>query len=351
MKTAHAQHIQEDCLFVLKERVDRLSALRNSTLVMTGGTGFFGKWIGETLACLNDHFGFGVRAHFLSRQASAETEPPAHLAARSDFHYERRDVRYPFEVPKETNWFIHAAGDPNTRRHASEPTEVMTSIAKGTENALRSLDRCGDFRMFLNLSSGLVYGSQPWELERMPETFRGAPDPTSSTSSYAEAKRFGEALCAAARSQLRIPALNVRPFAFLGPYQSLEGPWAVANFLHDALSGSAIRIFGDGKTVRSYLYGADAAFWTLAMLTGGKNGGCYNLGNPEGLPLESLAELIASSIQPRPESRLSTAPSRFPHRSRFVPDTKLAETELGLVPLYSLKSAVERTLRWHQTKR
>ena len=78
--------------------------------------------------------------------------------------------------------------------------------------------------------------------------------------------RYAEAEAAAWRSVAKLPVVTARPFAFIGPYQGLDKPWAVNNFLRDALLCVPIRILGDADTVRSYMYPSDMAFWLLAIL-------------------------------------------------------------------------------------
>ena len=84
-------------------------------------------------------------------------------------------------------------------------------------------------------------------------------DPSAFPAAYAEAKRYGESLCTLFRNQFRLPIVNVRPFSFVGPYQSLDAPWAINNFIRDVVMRQPIRIQGDGTAVRSYMYGADMA--------------------------------------------------------------------------------------------
>jgi dTDP-glucose 4,6-dehydratase len=270
-----------------------------------------------------------------------------HLAGRPDIQLLKADIRHSLEVPRETQWLIHAAANPDNRFHASSPIETMTVIADGTLGVLRSVDRCSDLRMLLNVSSGLVYGPQPLDLERVPESYSGAPVSASVSSAYAEAKRFAETLCSAARSQARIPIVTVRPFAFIGPYQGLDTPWAINNFIRDALTGNSIKVFGDGQSVRSYMYPSDMAFWLLRMLTAGTSGLAYNLGSPVGTTLENVARTVSNHIDPRPEIRLRTA-AQATQRSRLVPDVTLAASALGLSITVGLEQAIEKTIAWNR---
>jgi nucleoside-diphosphate-sugar epimerase len=332
---------------VLAGRVEQLAPLRRATLVVTGGTGFLGTWLAELVARLNDRHGFGAQVVLVARSTDRFKLACPHLAAREDVRALKADVRHMFEVPKETSFLVHAAANPDNRFHATNPIETMTVIGEGTSSILRAADRCSDLRMFVNVSSGLVTGSQPMDLERIPESHPGAPAAGSVSSAYAEAKRYAETLCAAARSQGRIPLVIARPFAFIGPYQSLDSPWAINNFVRDALRGDAIRVFGDGQTVRSYMYATDMAFWILRLATAGTSGLVYNVGSPDGVTLESAARLVSNHFTPRPEIRLRTAPTAA-QRSRFVPDVSLAAKSLGLAVTVGLDEAIERTVRWNR---
>ena len=82
---------------------------------------------------------------------------------------------------------------------------------------------------------------------------------------------------------MRLPIVTVRPFAFLGPYQLLDRPWAANNFIRDSLLGGPIRIQGDGQSVRSYMYPADMALWLLTIFPRGSVGSVYNVGSPNGI--------------------------------------------------------------------
>ncbi len=350
MNTRAIDLVREDCATVLQSQGQQLSPLRGDTLVVTGGTGFMGSWIAEMVACLNDLHGFNTRLLLIARSTDHFRATRPHLASRRDITLVKSDVRHTVEFPKETNWLIHAAANPDSSFHATNPVETLSVIGEGTSSVLRATDRCASLKMLLNVSSSLVYGGQPLDLERMPESFGGAPSCGSASSAYAEAKRFAETFCAAARSQARIPTLTARPFAFIGPYQSMDRPWAINSFIREAIQGEAIRVSGDGRTVRSYMYPADMAFWLLRVLSGGTAGQIFNLGSPEGIQLGELATMISEHFQPRPEIHLSTAPGHT-QPSRMVPDVSAAQKALGLTLRIPLKTALERTIHWNRLVR
>ncbi|MEZ4814787.1 MAG: NAD-dependent epimerase/dehydratase family protein [Bdellovibrionota bacterium] len=349
MDISKVTSVRKDCLEILEDHHEELSPLKGKTLVITGGTGFLGTWISEVIATLNDEYSYGTQLTLIARGTDHFKNAKKHLAERKDVHLIKSDVRNLTELPKETDWLVHAASNPDNRFHATNPIETMSAIADGTSAVLRAADRCENIKMFLNVSSGLIYGSLPLEVKAVAETYNGAPVSGSTASAYAAAKRYAETFVAAARTQAQIPCMSVRPFAFLGPYQSLETPWALNNFLHDALAGNPVRVFGDGQSVRSYLYGSDAAFWILKILTHGQSGDCYNVGSAEGVSLEQLARKIASCFDPAPEIRLKTS-NTVQQVSSFVPDLSLAIKKHALEVKVSLDSALKKTIQWHQNK-
>jgi dTDP-glucose 4,6-dehydratase len=118
--------------------------------------------------------------------------------------------------------------------------------------------------------------------------------------------------------------------------------------LSDALRGNPIRVLGDGQVVRSYLYGADAAYWILRILTAGKNGDVVNVGSPDGVTLQGLAEIVAKNFEPSPDILFNTSPKYTGRSAKLVPDITHAQNEYGLSVFTSLDEAVKSTVKWHQ---
>jgi nucleoside-diphosphate-sugar epimerase len=340
--------ILEDYRNVVDGKQHSLAALQNDVVVITGGTGFIGTWLTGLIAYLNDYHAFNTRVILIAKNINHFKATRPQLANRKDVRLIAADVRYLIELPTETNWLVHAAGTPNNRFHATYPLESMSTIATGTYSVLRTVERCSNFKMLLNLSSGLIYGSQPAKQASMDENFMGAPKCGTASSAYAEAKRYAETLCQASRSQARIPVVTARPFAFMGPYQSLEAPWALNNFIKDALSGHEIRVLGDGKTVRSYMYASDLAFWLLTILSRGQSGEVYNVGSPEPVTLAKLARMVANQFDFNLEIKLRTSETTELQNSRFVPDVTRAQNKFQLALTVDLLTAIKRTIAWNQ---
>lgn len=351
MNLRAASIVRDDCHAVAGSRASQLGDLRGGTVVVTGGTGFVGTWLAELLAYLNDEHGFETRINLLARHPERLRETAPHLVGREDVRTIAADVRDVLELPTGTTWLIHAAGKPDLPFHATYPLETMSVASGGTMAVLNAVLRyCSAFRRLLYLSSAFVYGPQPAALPALTEDFTGAPDCRTVSAAYPEAKRHGETLCAAARSQMRIPTLVARPFTFVGPYQTIESPWALTQPMRDALDGRPVRVPGAGQMVGSFLYGSDMAFWLLRILAAGEAGEAYNVGSPHEAPIEQASHLVAACFAPMPSVQLPAARTGKPVMQRLVPDTRAAAA-LGLHVTVPLKEAISRTVAWFRASR
>jgi dTDP-glucose 4,6-dehydratase len=330
----------------LNGREQALDELRQSELVVIGGTGFVGTWIAEMVAALNDEYQFEISLSLISRSTDQFARRLPHLANRPDIRLIKSDVRQLGQFPMNADWVVHAAANPDVRTHASNPLDTASVIVDGTMSVMRTAERLGRLKKLLYLSSGLVSGYQSGSVHGVAEDAQGAFAPDASFV-YPNAKRFAETICSAARVQSRLPVLVARPFSFIGPYQSLDTPWAQTTFLSDALRGHPIRLQGDGQVVRSYLYGSDAAYWFLKILTAGQSGDVVNVGSPQGISLQDLAKEVAKNFEPSPEIMFNTAPRNAGRSSKLLPDTTHAQNEYGLAVFTPLDEAIKLTVQWH----
>lgn len=339
--------VRADAEAGLQGRTDRLEPLRGQHLFLSGGTGFLGAWLLEMIAVLNQQYGFGLKVTVFSRSARDFARRWPHLGELGWAHFLEGDIRYLAELPRDTRYIIHAAALTDRRLCASQPGAVAETNGLGTLRILRAANLLEDLEKFLLLSSGLVYGRQPWETPAISEDFAGPLRCDEVTSVYAESKRYAEVIAQCAISESKLPVVTLRPFAFVGPYQSLQLPWAVTDFVRDSLNGGPIRIMGDGATVRTILYGSDFAHAVLAALAAGHPRETYNIGSPEAIDLISLARLITRHFTPAPEIRTGLGQAGH-DRNRLVPAVDKAARDFGFGVSVSLPTAIERTIAWNR---
>ena len=66
MKIECQERTRHDCLRILDGRDSALDPLRQSELVVVGGTGFVGTWIAEMVSALNDAYQFDIKLSLIS---------------------------------------------------------------------------------------------------------------------------------------------------------------------------------------------------------------------------------------------------------------------------------------------
>lgn len=349
MQTDRFTEIRQDCLLACTTQPDVRSKLGLQHLAVTGGTGFLGTWIAEMVAALNDEHRLGITLDLYSRNVKDWAQKYPHLSQRNDIFLKSQDVRSPFEFARSTNFVVHAAGIPNNRVHSSDALRIHQTTLVGLNNALDASTHLDNLSRFLNVSSCLVGG-----MPNRPGALTEAdyfPIPCGQLHTvYLEAKRAAENLAAIYRNQFRIPVSTIRPFTFAGPYQELDRPWALNNFLRDVLTGSEIRMHGDGHARRSYMYGSDAAWWTLAALVNGTDGATYNVGSPTAVTHLELVKLIGEHTSPKPRVVLNTVPSKQ-GQDDLYPDVSFTQKNLGVTQTCPLEQTVGKTWRWYSRAR
>ncbi len=351
---------EADLEHILAHTRDLWEPVRGQNLFVTGGTGFFGRWILESFAYVNERLALGARMTVLSRNPEAFAAKNPGLAANPAIRFVRGDVRdldwggilkqLPEGHAGDFRFVIHAATESTASLYRDDPLGMFDTITGGTRRALEFAVASGA-RRFLLTSSGAVYGRQPPELTHVPESYMGAPDCASVSSVYGEAKRAAELLCTCFWQGEKIETVVARCFAFVGPLLPLDAHFAIGNFIRDLLAGGSIRVGGDGSPFRSYLYAADLTIWLWALLFKGQPGLAYNVGSSDCLDIAALANAVAAQGQPPREVSIARPRVAGQPAERYVPDVSRIISALGVREWIDLNEAIRRTVEFHRSDR
>jgi dTDP-glucose 4,6-dehydratase len=337
---------QEDLDFIEQKTEGLWEEMRGQRIFISGGTGFFGVWLLESLLHAHHSHGLDLRATVLSRSPEAFRQSKPHLALDPAITLLGGDVRN-FAFPEgEFKYVIHAATETYAREGSGGPVELLGTILGGTERVLQFAASHGA-RKFLLTSSGAVYGAQPASIAHIPEDYAGAPNQLAASSIYAEGKRAAETLCAAYGRTYAIECKIARCFAFVGPHLPLDAHFAIGNFIRDALRGDAISVNGDGTPLRSYMYAADLAIWLWWMLFRAPAQEAFNVGSPQAVSILELAHTVRNVLGSKAEVRVARAALSDAPAQQYVPSIQKAALRLGLKCEVSLEESIRRTAAWH----
>lgn len=326
--------LAQDLDHVLAHTQDLWEELRGARILLTGTTGFFGRWLLESCLWASDRMDLGLEVVALSRDPEAFRAKASHLASHTALTLHRGD-QVDFAYPAgHFDAVVHAAVE------YGPPLDTFERNLAGTRRILDFASNAGA-RRFLFTSSGAVYGPQPQALERLPEDHPGSPSLDDPASAYGLSKRASEHL---GHLHPHLEFKIARCFAFVGPWLPLDRTGAMGNFISNALHGGPIQVGGDGTPLRSYLYAADLAAWLWTILLKGAPGRPYNVGGEEAVSIRQLAERVAAVLAPGAEVQVGKSPSDGPP-TRYLPELGRARAELGLEAWIPLDEAIRRTGR------
>jgi UDP-glucuronate decarboxylase len=314
-------------------------------LLVTGGTGFFGRALLRHWARYTSNGCHAPTVTILSRNPEAFLNRFPEFAGLAWLHFHQGDVLQPSTLPTQSYFthVLHAATD-STFGAQLTPLDRYTQIADGTRHVLNYAVASG-VRRFLLTSSGGVYGEQPAGMARIAETYNGMPNPLDEQSAYGVAKRCAEHLCTLHGKQYGLEVVIARCFAFVGRDLPLDAHFAIGNFIQDALCAPEIIVRGDGSPVRSYLDQRDLAHWLETMLLQGQAGRAYNVGSERAITVQSLAQLVRDLLAPGKRIKVIGSLHMQTGRNRYIPSTDRAREELGLQERYPLEDAIMETAK------
>jgi dTDP-glucose 4,6-dehydratase len=321
--------------------------LRGARIFVTGGSGFIGRWLLESLLWANESLGLDVHITVLTRDPEGFARRAPHLAHARHVELLRGDIQA-FEFPAaRIDRVVHLAAETNTQLTNPDPEVYFDVIVGGTRRVLDLVERLEATSLMI-VSSGAVYGNQPLTAESLSEDDPYAPLPTRPGAAYGEAKRSAELLAYARAARVGFSLTVARCFAFVGPYLPLDSGFAVGNFIRDAINAREIIVNGDGSPRRTYMYASDMAAWLWSIAVEGRPGRPYNVGSDHVVTIAQLARLVASSAGGDVAVKIRGDNGRVGVGNSYVPDISRANAELGLTVKVGLEEALARTVSWHR---
>ncbi len=321
-------------------------------ILVTGGAGFIGSHLTETLLARGD------RVIVVDDES---TGCYAHLAAvhqHPQLEYLRGDIGDPELVARVTaqvEEVYHLAAAVGVALIARQPMETIERNIHPTELLLDALVQRwgrGERVKFFLASTSEVYGKNPkptWTEEE--DLVFGAT--TKARWSYGASKAIDEFLALACWRQYQLPVVIGRFFNVVGPRQSGAYGMVLPRFVESALAGRPLIVHDDGRQVRCFAHVRDVLAAVLELMdTHAALGRVFNIGSDQPVSILDLAQQVvrlAGSRSPiQFQSYADAYDEDFEDVRRRVPDLSRLHRTIGHRNRYDLE-AVIRAVIAHQT--
>jgi UDP-glucuronate decarboxylase len=345
-----AQIVWEDIATIGEGLGEEAKRLEGKTVLISGGSGFLGKYLIGALCYLNDTtLKVPCRIISVDNFITGQPHPHFNFKGRDDVLEVWADVSQPLPVREDINFIIHAAGLASPVYYKKYPLETIESAVTGVKNLLELARKSKNLEGFLFFSSSEIYGDPDEKAVPTPETYHGYVSSVGPRACYDESKRLGETITTIYQEQFGIPATIVRPFNVFGPGMGHADRRVLPMFAYRVLNNQPIPVHGDGHQTRTFCYITDATIGFLKVLLKGKPGEVYNIGSEENeISMRNLAELFIKTEGNGATYELIPYPANYPggEPQRRCPDLTKARKELGFAPKVNLEKGLSRFIEW-----
>jgi UDP-glucose 4-epimerase len=317
--------------------------------LITGGAGFIGSHLAERLLQRGDE------VSILDDLSTGSVENIRHLKSQARFHHvfdtiQNRSLLA--ELVDESDVVFHLAAAVGVRLIVESPVRTIETNVYGTQLVLEAA--CKKKKLVFAASTSEVYGkSEKVPFHEDDDLVMGAT--TKGRWSYAASKALDEFLALSYWKERKQPVVIARLFNTVGPRQTGRYGMVLPNFVRQALDGTAITVYGDGKQSRCFCDVADSVEAILRLVaTPAAVGEVVNIGNDEEISIEGLAHRVkqqaksGSPIEFIPydqayEPGFEDMPRRVPCLNKLVQLT-------GFRPATPLTKIIDRVIE-HETAR
>lgn len=305
--------------------------------LVTGAAGFIGSTLVDRLLERGvevvgyDDFSTGQR-----RFLEGALRHPAFQLVEADV----LDLPRLAEAARGCDTTFHLAANADVRFGLDHPRRDLEQNTIATWNVAEASRRAGVSRIAFS-STGSVYGEP--DLFPTPET---APFPVQ-TSLYAASKLAGEAMLSAYAEGFGLRAFIFRFVSVLGERYTHGHVVDFVKQLRD--HPTELRVLGDGKQRKSYLYVqdcVDAIFLALERAEGKVN--IFNLGTDEYCQVDDSVGWITAALGLSPKVTHGGGARGWVGDSPFIFLDCARIRALGARPRLTIRQGVEATVRWLQ---
>ncbi|WP_433435246.1 NAD-dependent epimerase/dehydratase family protein [Nonomuraea sp. CA-141351] len=303
-----------------------------STYLITGGSGFVGSHLTDTLIARGDSV---VILDNLSTGRLANLRPHPNMRFVQGSILDELIVD---ELVHQCDAVVHLAAAVGVKLIVEQPLRSLTTNIRGSEIVIEAAHRYR--KKILVASTSEVYGkNSSGPLQEDADRILGSTAVV--RWAYSTAKTVDEILANAYHKERGLPAIVVRLFNTVGPRQSPAYGMVIPRLVRQALAGNPLTVFGDGTQTRCFAHVADVVDGLVRLLDNeAAVGQTFNIGSGNEVSILELAKLIVEHTGST--SGVDLIPYHEAYRQGFedmtrrVPDTTKIRELTGWAPRHTL---------------
>jgi nucleoside-diphosphate-sugar epimerase len=307
--------------------------MKTKSLLIIGGTGFFGKSILKYL--LKKNF-LKIKNIFILSRRKLE------LATYN------KKLRKKFKIVKINSNILTIKNLPKT------DYVIYAAILKNYKNDNKAVNKYLDLAKkyhlkskILYISSGAIYGKQSSSIVGFKENYlkfnNKIPFKRGYKKEYSNIKMKNEKSFQKFAKKIGAKVSIARCFSFVGEFLPRNSQYILGNFIKNILNNQNLNIKADYQIIRSYMHEEDLVIWLLKILnSSNKNCPIYNVGSDNAISIYKLATLLAKKYNLNIDfDNIKISKKNF---DKYVPNIKKAKKKLNLINNYSSIDAINKTI-------
>ncbi|MDN7013849.1 SDR family oxidoreductase [Methanoculleus sp. FWC-SCC3] len=305
--------------------------------IVTGGAGFIGSNLADTLAQHHD-------VVIIDNLATGRRENIEHLLDHPRVTFVEgsiTDLDLLMDTFPGADGIFHQAAIASVPRSVKDPIETNTVNAAGTVNVLWAAKECG-VPAVVAASTSAIYGDDP----AFPKRETMAPTPL---SPYAVSKLVGEYYGKVFADLYGIRTAFLRYFNVFGPRQDPNSEYAavIPKFITRLLGGKPPIIYGDGEQTRDFIFVADVVQANIRAMESDARG-VFNIAGGRRISLNQLVAILSEITGTRCEP-IYEAPRVGDIRDSLADITR-ARDAFGYDPQYPVEEGLRQAVAWFRER-
>lgn len=317
-------------------------------ILVTGGAGFIGSHLVETLLARGD------RVQVIDDESTGSVDNLSAVINHANLSYTKGSVADQELIRQTVNRVdevYHLAAAVGVGLIASSPIHTIETNIYPTELLLQELGRRHgqghSVKLFL-ASTSEVYGKNPKPQWTEQEDLVFGPT-TRPRWSYGVSKAIDEFLALAYWSERGLPVVVGRFFNVVGPRQTGAYGMVLPRFVDAALAGGPLVVHDDGRQVRCFAHVADVVRAVLGLMeTPEAIGTVFNIGSDQPITIEELARRVIAAVDPALEIKFQSYEDAYSENfedcRRRVPDLTRLRNTLDFRPEYDLDDVINKVI-------